>query len=162
MQLEMDNTMQITMEWLGENDACEAGCDWFEENFPDGGERDEVLRKLEEAGRLGDYIWLLRQTLRQCPLPQGWVLPAELWRLCLGGGTLPDGTVLPGELRWLWLEGGTLPEGTVLPEGLIWLDLGGGTLPAGTVLPESLKGLYLRGGTLPEGLSVPDGCLVCA
>jgi hypothetical protein len=132
--------MRITTEWLGENDACNGGLHWFEKNFPDGADRDEVLKKLEEAGRLADYSWLLWRTLKECPLPEGWVLPARLWQLCLGGGTLPAGTALPKRLEYLFLGGGTLPEGTVLPEELIQLDTGGGTLP--------------------EGLKIPSGCRV--
>jgi hypothetical protein len=128
------------MEWLGENDACDEGLEWFQENFPRGGTRNNILKRLEEARRLEDYSWLLYATLHQCPLPQGWVLPEGLTRLHLGGETLPGGTVLP--------------------EWLIWLDLGGGTLPAGTVLPESLWYLDLGGGTLPEGLEIPSGCRV--
>jgi hypothetical protein len=152
--------MKITMEWLRDNDACDEGCDWFWKNFPHGGHRDEVLKKLEEAGRLRDYDWLLRRTLRQCPLPEGWVLPGGLTWLFLGGGTLPRGTRLPRWLKWLCLDGGTLPGGTVLPAGLRWLYLDGWTLPEGTVLPESLKGLYLGGGTLQKGLEIPSGCRV--
>jgi hypothetical protein len=109
--------MQITTEWLGENDACNGGLHWFEKNFPDGGDRDEVLKKLKEADRLGDYGWLLWATLHQCKLPGGWVLPEELEYLHLGGGTLPKGTQLPEGLETLWLGGGTLPEGTRIPDG---------------------------------------------
>jgi hypothetical protein len=83
------------MEWLEYNEACGGGRNWFKENFPDGADRDEVLKKLEEAGRLCDYAWLLWATLHQCPLPGGWVLPEELEYLHLGGGTLPEGTIIP-------------------------------------------------------------------
>jgi hypothetical protein len=152
--------MNITKSWLRKHDACEEGCAWFERNFPEGGGRDEVLSKLERADLLEDYGWLLWQTLRQCPLPEGWVLPEGLETLCLEGGTLPTGTVLPGGLRLLDLDGGTLPDGTALPAGLKWLHLEGGALPDGTVLPGSLIGLYLEGGTLPEGLEIPSGCRV--
>ena len=131
--------MNITMEWLEDNHACGEGLHWFKKNFPDGGDRDEVLKKLEEADRLEDYIWLLWQTLRQYPLPEGWVLPEELKYLFLGGGTLPPGTVLPEGLECLFLGGGTLPPGTVLPEELKDLGLGGGTLPDGTMLPRGIR-----------------------
>jgi hypothetical protein len=104
------------MEWLAEHEACDEGFNWFLENFPDGGDRDEVLRKLEEANRLADYGWLVERTLRQCPLPDGWVLPEGLDCLWLGGGTLPDGTVLPESLWYLDPGGGTLPEGMVIPD----------------------------------------------
>jgi hypothetical protein len=127
--------MRITKSWLENHYACVEGRCWFKENFPHGGHRYEVLKKLEEANRLLDYVWLLRETLKKCPLPEGLVLPTELWRLCLDGGTLPAGTVLPEGLKWLYLEGGTLPAGTALPDGLWYLDLGGGTLPKGTRVP---------------------------
>jgi hypothetical protein len=128
--------MRITKSWLGKHDACDEGLEWFDQNFPRGGHRDEVLKKLEEVNRPHDYGWLLRRTLKKCPLPEGWVLPAGLWRLCLGGGTLPKGTQLPESLWYVYLGGGALPEGTVLPEGLevLWLD--GGTLPAETRIPD--------------------------
>jgi hypothetical protein len=87
--------MKITSNWLYRHLACVKGRCWFKENFPRGGHRDEVLKKLEEAGRLRDYDWLLRRTLRQCPLPEGWVLPGGLTWLFLGGGTLPEGTRIP-------------------------------------------------------------------
>ena len=132
--------MRITTEWLDEQAACYDGSDWFAVNFPHGGHRDEVLKKLEQANRPDHYVWLLRRTLEECPLPEGWVLPERLW--------------------YLSLRGGTLPEGTVLPEELEWLDLGGGTLPEGTVLPRGLKVLHLDGGTLPKGAIIPRGCTV--
>ena len=150
--------MNITMKWLTDNDACEEGLEWFEENFPDGADRNEVLKRLEEVNRTDHYNWLLKNTLKQDPLPHGWVLPAGLEGLHLGGGTLPHGTVLPEGLVCLYLGGGTLPEGTVLPGSLIGLHLGGGTLPAGTVLPEGLETLWLGGGTLPLGTEIPRGC----
>ena len=135
--------MNITTEWLRDTFACFEGRNWFEQNFPEGvADRDEVLKMLEEVNRLDYYTWLVGITLATCPFPRGWVLPARLWMLYLGGGTLP--------------------EGTVLPEGLKALDTGGGTLPCGTVLPESLELLYLRGGTLPKGLVIPVGCSVIA
>ena len=153
--------MQITMEWLEDNLACFEGCEWFLENFPEGAaDRDEVLKKLEEANELDHYSWLLWKTLYQCPLPRGWVLPEGLKELNLGGGTLPAGTVLPEGLKWLDLDGGTLPRGTVLPAGLKELKPSGGTLPDGTVLPEGLQVLRLGGGTLLEGLEIPAGCRV--
>ena len=127
--------MRITMKWLRDNDACREGFNWFEQNFPHGGHRDEVLKKLEKANRPDHYVWLLRRTLAGCPLPEGWVLPEGLWYLFLGDGTLPAGTVLPESLKRLYLDGGTLPEGTVLPEGLEWLRLSGGTLPEGAIIP---------------------------
>jgi len=109
--------MKITSNWLYRHLACVKGRCWFKENFPRGGHRDEVLKKLEETGRLCDYGWLLWATLHQCKLPGGWVLPEELEYLHLGGGTLPKGTQLPEGLETLWLGGGTLPEGTRIPDG---------------------------------------------
>ena len=119
MQLEKDNTMRITMEWLGEHDACDRGLHWFEDSFPDGGERDKVLKRLEETNELNYYIWLLRRTLKENQLPEGWVLPGGLEYLNLGGGTLPEGTQLPARLKWINLGGGTLPEGTCIPRECI-------------------------------------------
>jgi hypothetical protein len=153
--------MKITMEWLRDNDACDEGCDWFWKNFPHGGHRDEVLQRLEETNELNHYAWLLRRTLKENPLPQGWALPEGIESLDLGGGTLPRGTRLPRWLKWLDLDGGTLPEGTALPGSLIELDLDGGTLPRGTVLPAGLRWLYLEDGKLPPGLEIPAGCRVC-
>jgi hypothetical protein len=150
------------MKWLRDSHACREGFNWFKENFPDGGDRDEVLKKLEEVNELDYYWWLLWQTLRQCPLPKGWVIPSGMFRLDLGGGTLPEGTVLPEGLEMLCLNGGTLPPGIVLPDGLRELDLGGGVLPEGAVLPESLWYLDLGGGALPEGTIIPAGCNVHA
>jgi hypothetical protein len=152
--------MNITKRWLRKHDACNGGLEWFKKNFPRGGYRYDVLKKLEEADELAYYNWLLRKTLRQCPLPEGWVLPQGLTNLYLGGGTLPPGTLLPEGLRVLRLDGGTLPPGTVLPESLWWVFLEGGTLPPGTVLPEGLQYLYLGSDTPPEGLEIPAGCEV--
>ena len=151
--------MKITINWLYKHLACVKGRCWFRENFPRGGHRDEVLKKLEEANELDYYFWLLPRTLVGCPLPEGWVLPEGLEWLSLGGGTLPAGTQLPEGLKYLYLGGGTLPKGTQLPESLRYLHLGGGTLPAGTVLPEGLKWLFGRGG-LPPDTRVPGGCTV--
>jgi len=112
--------MRITMEWLLERYACFEGREWFKENFPRGGTRDRVLKKLGKAKRFEDYSWLLRRTLKKNPLPEGWVLPEGLEHLNLGGGTLPEGTVLPERLNWINLSGGgTLPEGTCIPGGCI-------------------------------------------
>jgi hypothetical protein len=165
--------MRITIYWLTFHGACFEGLEWFEENFPRGGTRDGVLKKLGKANRLEDYSWLLENTLGECPLPRGWTFPEGLEELYLGGTALPVGTRLPAGLRHLALQGGTLPEGTVLPEGLreldlrVWRlgasgvpDITGIMLPPGTVLPEGLEWLYLGGGTLPQGTRVPDGCVV--
>ena len=111
--------MRITKSWLEYHYACDEGLEWFQENFPRGGTRNNILKRLEEARRLADYSWLLWETLCQCPLPRGWVLPEGLDHLDLGGGTLPKGTQLPEGLKRLYLRGGTLPQGTRVPDGCV-------------------------------------------
>jgi hypothetical protein len=147
------------MKWLRDSHACREGFNWFKENFPDGGDRDEVLKKLEEVNELDYYWWLLWQTLRQRPLPKGWVIPSGMFRLDLGGGTLPEGTVLPEGLETLYLDGGVLPEDIILPWSLDTLVIGSGIIHPGTVLPQGLRWL-ISDTAIPQGLAIPENCIV--
>jgi len=53
--------MFITKENLIEKGACSSGMQWFEQNFPEGGEYQEVLNKLAEQNEIGFAQWGLSQ-----------------------------------------------------------------------------------------------------
>jgi hypothetical protein len=132
--------MRITIEWLEKRKACRYGREWFRENFPDGGDRDEVLKRLEEVNRLDYYTWLLWKTLEHAPLPVNWKWPEKL--------------------KILVLDKGLLTEGATLPPGLLYLETGRGfRFPPGTVLPGGLKTLAVYSSTALEGISLPDSLM---
>lgn len=40
--------MRITLDWLQDYGACERGCNWFVNHFPDGGELDNIIHALKD------------------------------------------------------------------------------------------------------------------
>jgi hypothetical protein len=51
--------MRITYDWLWQQEACISGLSWFKENFPDGGDYQEVLDTLGKENRSDYAFWLL-------------------------------------------------------------------------------------------------------
>jgi hypothetical protein len=51
--------MKITMEMARSWGACRGGAEWFEKNFPDGGEYQSVLDALAEADQPSWATWLM-------------------------------------------------------------------------------------------------------
>ena len=134
--------MIINLDWLHDHRACHSSIAWFEEHFPEGAERNDILLELNTwvyLGRYDWYNWLLKQTLKEESLPDDWVF-LTLKYLDLGGGTLQKYIRLPDSLRTLYLGGGRIE----------------------CDLPIHLKRLSLEGGTVADWVTIPKGCDIAA